>query len=126
MEGTYTVCFGGSVCGKAQIIRQGLYYRIFCRCTLSKNQVCRLRVQFQKDFRNLGILTPVEDGFGLCTKIPVKYIQEMPVRFLAVPVNPLQDDRFTPIVPEEPFSYIEKLKESYLVKKDGKMGIWIP
>ena len=28
-----------------------------------------------------------------------------------------------PIVPEEPFAYIERLKTSFLVKKYGQMGI---
>ena len=126
MEGTYAVYFGDSVCGKVQILRQGLYYRIFCRCMLGKDIVCRLRVQFQNTDRNLGVLTPVADGFGLCTKVPAKHFPDIPVRFLLIPVHTITNGTFTPIIPEEPFSYIEKLKEAYLIKKDGQTGSWIP
>lgn len=126
MEGTYAVYFGESKCGKVQILRQGLYYNIFCRCTLGKDLVCRLRVQFQNTDRNLGVLIPAEDGFGLRTRVPVKYFQDKPIRFLLVPVHTVKNGTFAPICPEEPFSYIEKLKESYLARKDGNLGIWLP
>ena len=73
---------------------------------------------------NLGVLVPVGDGFGLDRKFPVKRLGEGEMTFS---LGQKQEDRpegtFVPIYPEEPFSYIERLKDAYLVKKNGQIGV---
>lgn len=39
--------------------------------------------------------------------------------------RPALAGRFIPIKPEEPFAYIERLKDAYLVRQDGQVGIII-
>ena len=67
----------------------------------------------------------MEDGFGIKTQIPVKRFSLDVVRFIVVPVHGMGKGIYAPIKPEEPFGYIERLKDAYLIKKDNVYGIWI-
>lgn len=123
MEGVYDVSFGNQSVGKVIVQRQGLYYRFSCRCRLTGGVVCRLRVICGDRQENLGILVPVDGGFGLDTKLPVKRLGEKALAFLLVPKLERSVGTFVPVYPEEPFAYISRLKEAYLARKDGQMGI---
>ena len=125
MEGSYEVCFGKDTVGKVQVLRQGLYYRFICRCRLTGDVICRLVARCGEKQENLGIVVPMEDGFGLDKKIPVKQIGEGNMDFLLVPKHDQLMGKFVPICPEEPFAYITRLKESFLVRKDGQVGLVI-
>ncbi len=123
MEETYGVYFGAAQMGKVQVQRQGLYYHFICRCQLSGDVVCRLHVACGDKRESLGVVVPMEGGFGLDTKIPVKRLGEGKMEFLLVPKHELGDGTFAPVYPEEPFAYIERLKDAYLARKDGKVGV---
>lgn len=120
----YCVYAGKQAVGKVQVLRQGLYYRIICRCNITGSAVNRLWVSCGGKQENLGVLVPVGDGFGLDRKFPVKRLGEGEMTFS---LGQKQEDRpegtFVPIYPEEPFSYIERLKDAYLVKKNGQIGV---
>ena len=68
---------------------------------------------------------PVNDGFGLNTKLPAKRFGNGNVEFLLVPKYEKENGIFVPIYPEEPFAYISRLKEAYLVRKAGQTGLLI-
>lgn len=123
LEGYYAVNFGNDQVGKVSVQRQGLYYRFQCRCRLAGGTICRLRVRCGDKQENLGILVPVDDGFGLDTKLPVKRLGEGSLEFLLAPKHEVTSGTFVPIYPEEPFAYISRLKEAYLARKDGQTGI---
>lgn len=125
MEGNYEVTFGGKAVGKVQVLRQGLYYRFLCRCHLSGDVICRLWVYCGDKSENLGVVVPMGDGFGLDKKIPVKRLGEGSMEFSLGPKHE-QRGTFVPIYPEEPFAYIERLKDSFLVQKNAQVGIMIP
>ncbi len=125
MEGTYGVYFGKDPVGKVQVRRQGLYYYFACRCRISGDVVCRLQIRCGDTRENLGIPVPVEDGFGLNTKLPVKRLGQGKPEFFLVPRHEKTEGTFAPIYPDEPFAYIGRLKEAFLVKKDGQLGICI-
>lgn len=125
MEGDHSVYFAGRPCGKVQVLRQGLYYRFFCRCKLSGDILCRLRLCCGDTTEDLGILVPVEDGFGLERSVPVKRIGEGVPKFRLVTDRETEEGRFVPIRPEEPFAYLSRLKTSYLVRRDGDVGILV-
>lgn len=126
LEGNYAVYFGENQCGKVQVVRQGLYYRFVCRCRITGNVVCRLVAKMELGTENLGIVVPTEDGFGLRTSIPVKRFLSPVTGFVLLPKREALGGTYVPIVPEEPFTYLEKLKEAYLVKKNGTVGAIIP
>ena len=65
MEGIYPVGFGQARVGKVEVRKQGLYYRFFCRCQISGDVVCRLVVSCGGKQENLGVVVPLEEGFGL-------------------------------------------------------------
>lgn len=125
MEGNYIVYFGNSQCGKVQVLRQGLYWRFVCRCRLSSDILCRLLVDCGGVREDLGILVPMDGGFGLDKKIPAKRLGEGIPSFRITAKSEQSQGKFVPICPEEPFSYIARLKESYLVYRNDQAGILV-
>lgn len=125
MEGNYGVYFSDKLCGKVQVLRQGLYYLFVCRCQITGDVVCQLKAVFPDTEQHLGILVPMDDGFGLRTKIPVKHFSGNPVKFAVSVKHDHSNEFFAPIYPEEPFLYIEKLKNAYLTRKYGQIGVII-
>ncbi len=125
MEEQYGVTFGSQMAGKVQVQRQGLYYRFICRCQLTGDVVCRLQVTCGSRRESLGIVVPMGDGFGLDTKLPVKRIGEGQMTFSLVPKHEVAAGTFYPIYPEEPFGYIARLKDAYLSRKEGQIGVVI-
>ena len=106
---TYQVMLGNKAVGHARIGREGLYYRIRCRCSLSGETVCRLLVRCGTREENLGILVPKDGEFTLDTRIPVKRIGEGTIAFFVMPRNRTPEIRFIPLIPEEPFRYLTRL-----------------
>lgn len=125
MVGNYGVFFGNQQVGKVQVQRQGLYYRFICRCRLSGEGMYRLFISCGGDQVSLGIVVPMGDGFGLETRLPVKRFREGEPEFSLIPKQEAAVGQFAPIIPEEPFAYIERLKSSFLVRKYGQMGIML-
>lgn len=123
----YGVFFGEKQVGKAQVIKQGLYYHVICRCDLSGEVMHRLEVCCGEKRVNLGILIPMERGFGLDTRFPVSRVGEGALTFRLLPRHDCLDGRlFVPITPEEPFRYLARLKEAFLEIKEGKKGASLP
>lgn len=119
----YPVIFGSEAVGKVQLRKEGLYYRVFCRCRMPSEGIFRL----EANGVSLGILVPVDGGFGLETRIPVKRLGDgEPVFRLAAKHDPAAAGKLVPICPEEPFTYLEKLKNSFLVIQNGKKYASIP
>ena len=107
--------------GKVEVTREGLYYRFRCRCKLEEDTVCRVTAGRE----SLGILVPCGDGFELRTKLPAKRFGDTAPEFRLVPNKPVLEGKFIPIKPEEPFAYLERLKEAYLEYRGNEMGIYI-
>lgn len=134
MEGYYSVSFANKNVGKVQVQRQGLYYRFICRCSISGDVVCRLKVVCGGREESLGVVIPMEGGFGLDTRLPVKRIGEGNMEFYLAPKGlPLAEraeptepaGQFVPIYPDEPFAYIARLKQAFFVRQNGQAGILI-
>ena len=123
MEGIYPLSFGGRPVGSVQLVREGLYYRFICHCRLVGEVVCRVLVTWG-DFRdNLGILVPAGDEFVLDTRVPVKRFGKGKPEFTVTPSRAPTGEKFIPISPEEPFAYLERLKDAYLETREGRIGI---
>ena len=74
----------------------------------------------------MGVVVPVGEGFGLETRLPVKRLGEGEMAFFLLPKHDRPRERFVPIYPEEPFSYLSRLKEAYLEKREGQLGAVFP
>ena len=125
MDQNYTVTVCGKQAGKVVVQRQGLYYHIHCRCCLAGDIMYRLVVNCGSIRESLGILVPEGGSFVLDTRLPVKRIGEGKLAFALIPKHEISSGSFVPIRPEEPFSYIARLKESFLILRDGQPGILI-
>jgi len=123
LEGYYQVLFGDKPVGKVQVTKEGLYYRFYCRCRMAGEVVSRLTVCWPDKRENLGVLVPVDDGFGLNTKVAAKKCGEGRPEFLIVPHKSELQGKFIPISPEEPFAYIQRLKDAFFERRYGQPGI---
>ena len=56
-------------------------------------------------------------------KLPAKRFGEAVPEFRLVPNKPVLEGKFVPIKPEEPFAYIERLKDAYLTQREEQLGI---
>ncbi len=124
MDGFFEVYQGNRIAGKVQLIPQGLYVRVICRCRIEGGQVYRLFAVSGDHRENLGVPVPEGDGFLLDKRIPAKRLAEG-VRFLLSAGAGELNGKFVPICPEEPFLYIDRLKTAFLESEQGKIGIRI-
>lgn len=126
MEGLYDILRGGEKIGKAEVRREGLYYRFKCACDLTGEVMYRLTVSCGEKTENLGIPVPEGDCFCLNTRLPVsRFPKEEPV-FRAVPRHEKQQTgKWVPISPETPFDYIARLQDAVMERRDGEVGILI-
>lgn len=121
LEGSYDIYLGDRSVGKAEVVREGLYYRFRCRCQRDGDSVCRV---YMGEI-NLGVLIPDEEGYCLDAKIPVSRFKEAIPSFTLQPNKAVLQGRFVSIKPEEPFGYIARLKEAHLSWHNGQIGIVI-
>ena len=124
LNGEYAVYLWDRPAGKVNLEREGLYCRISCRCDLPEDVICRLKAVGAGTEENLGILVPEDGSFVLRTRIPAKRL-EGDFTFHAVPNRELLPGKFIALCPEEPFRYLERLKDAYLIRKNGQAGIVI-
>lgn len=122
MEGTYPLLFGNERAGQVQISREGLYCCFSCRCRLPEKGIYRVQMLLSGRRENLGILVPEGDAFVLKTRLPAKRLGEEMPEFLLTSNCPVTEGKFVPIKPEEPFAYLERLKEAYLARQNGQIG----
>ena len=123
MQQEYMVLSGGETIGKVFVQRQGLYYRIRCRCSITGTVKYKLIANCGENTVDLGLCIPHSDGFGMDTSIPMKRLGEGELTFRLTPKHNMLEGEFIPVLPEEPFSYIQKLQQAHLAEQDGLIGI---
>lgn len=124
MIGTYDVIRNGTVVGSCRILQQGLYYCFDCRCHMTENGILRLWLQDGECALDLGVLIPEGEYFILRKKLPVKTVVTKAPRF-HLRENAPKCDKFIPVYPEEPFTYLARIKDSYYAQRDGRSGIML-
>ena len=125
MEEYYEVSDGNAVVGKVQLIHEGLYYRIICRCQLSGDLVRRLYAVTESRRENIGVLVPEGDGFVLERRIPTKKLSGSNLQFHLSSGGSKLEGKVVPVCPEEPFLYMDRLKNAFLESENGKVNIRI-
>lgn len=126
MVGTFEIKQGSSSIGSVTVERQGLYYRIRCRCSLTGEVMHHLVVSCGEKREDLGTLVPFDGAFGLDKRVPVKKLGDGEPKFQLLPKHSSPNGKFYPIYPEEPFSYLSRLKDAYLEVRNGQLGLIIP
>ena len=102
MEENYGVYFGNRPVGKVQVTRQGLYYHFLCRCELTGDVMCRLWVTCADKRESLGLVVPVDGGFGLNTSLPVKRLGEGELTFSLRPSMTSPPENLSPFPRRNP------------------------
>lgn len=125
MVGNYEIKQGDRLQGKVKVEKEGLYYRISCRCQLSGEVMHKLVVRCGGRETSLGVCVPMEGSFGVDRKISCKSIGRGTPEFLLLPKHEAVAGKFVPIYPEEPFSYMARLKDAFLARQAGQVGIVI-
>ena len=125
MVGTYEIMKGSSSVGQVVVERQGLYYRFFCRCELVDKEIYRLMVSCNGNREKLGTLVPMDGFWGLEKRIPAKRLREGKPEFFLMSKDCISKGKFVPVYPEEPFSYLSRLKDAYLERREGQLGLVI-
>ena len=123
MIGTFEIKHGSSSIGKVTVERQGLYYRITCRCSLTGDVMHHLVVTSGEKREDLGTLVPFDGAFGLEKRIPMKKLGEGEPEFHLLPKHSSPNGKFFPVYPEEPFSYMARLKNAYLEARNDQVGL---
>lgn len=121
----YDVFLGTQPIGTAEVTKEGLFYRIVCRCRLSGEVVYKVHVICADKTEDLGILVPQSGAFVLTARLPIKRLGDGQLRFKAVPRHVQLQGDFVPISADEPFSYLSKLENAYMQIRDGQVGVVI-
>lgn len=125
MSQCYDVWLGKDPVGKVYVDSQGLYFRFRCRCRIVGNVICRLVASRGGEEVHLGIPVPSGGEFALDTRLPAKRFPPGEFRFCLRPKHSELQGKFVPLSPQEPFAYITRLKNAYLEKRDGQVGLVI-
>lgn len=125
MDGNYDIFRGGEKIGKAQIKREGLYYRFRCCCAITGEVIYRLTATCGEKTENLGILIPDGDAFRLEKKLPVSRFPKGEILIRAVPGNSDRIGLFAPVKPDEPFDYIAQLESARMERCGDEIGVVI-
>ena len=117
----YEITYNGTVVGCAQMAVEGLYYRI--QCELQTLQEKMYRIYLLCDNTSLDLGTCIKDGcrYRVNTKIPCSKISGRPRFQLFCPES--DADHFMEIMEGVPFLHIEKLPDSKLSVREGRIGI---
>ena len=133
MNMTYDVMFCGKTVGNVHLVKQGLYYHLQCSCSMISREIYRLQVQCGQERIRCGILIPENNRFVLETKIPAKKLYGDDLEFWLENISSCGnvtshlkgEFKYIPIYPDEPFTYLTKLKHAYFEKRNAQGGILI-
>lgn len=126
MEENYELFCEGKAVGTVQVLRQGLYFRFCCRCDHIGDEMLRLTAICADKRADLGVLVPVENGFGLVTKLPIKRLGDGKLQFEVTLRHKEVTGIFLPIDPEKPFPRLSELNNARFSHRDGQAGLILP
>ena len=119
----YDILLGRQSIGCAQVQREGLYYNFFCNCRFSGDVMMKVEVSCGGKTVVLGTPSPQGREYVLRKKLPAKYFGVGGFEFRAVQKQAHIDGLFVPIRPDEPFSYLNRLRNAHLERKNGVLGV---
>ncbi len=124
MEQSYDVKFREEIVGEAEMLRQGLYTAIRCRCNLPDDGMYKLHLLTDACSISLGILYPCDGMFGLDTRLPSSKLGQGSIRFSLLP----KDDQpvTVPVRADMPFAYLARLEQCRFLMIEGKACLVLP
>ena len=104
------------VVGRAEVAKEGLYYRFSCSCTPPDSGIHRISVGDGSNIRDLGICVPTGTAFTLVSRVPIKYLPGDKLTFTLVPKD--RKELPVPVATGEPFEYLDQLDAAHLEVTD--------
>lgn len=114
MEGIFDVTRDGQAVGTVQVKKEGLYYRISCRCRVADTEIHRLYAGREK----IGVLIPERGELTLETRVAAKRLRKDCVFSLDESMGV-----FVPIHLGETFDCLDKLRSGRLGFREGVPGL---
>ena len=119
----FPVYYGEKECGSAVLEKQGLYYRISCKCKIPVCTPCR--IELSADGKKIDLGTCIKDGntYILNTKIPVKHLLGKDLSF-TMDSGALKDHTsYYPVSEDAPIPHLNRLEKARLVHMGEGVGI---
>ncbi len=109
--------------GQAEVVRQGLYYEINCRCRLPENRIFRVALCIGDGWENLGVLVPEGDAFCLKKRLAAKKYGSIEAEFRVYGTGENPMETFVPLDPNMPVDCLPRLKEARFARRGDVPGL---
>lgn len=121
----YDVYQGKERVGQAAASRQGLFYRLECRCHLSPGARYHILAIGPEGEEDLGLLIPDGREFCCVKTVAVKKLGEGTLRFRLEGVAAKKEALFIPLNPDRPVTCLQELRRALLCHRNGQTGLLI-
>ena len=122
MDMSYRIYRDKRVVGNAELIPDGLYYQVHCRCKGEAGAVVRIVAWCDAGRENIGICLPNGDWMEIRTRIARKKLQNIKFFEAATSAN---DGHWFPLAVGEPISCLNAVIRARLEERDGRSGLVI-
>jgi len=121
----YSVKYQNTIVGQAELIKQGMYYRISCQCRLPKDGWYRLYLDNGVRDYDIGLFVPAAGEYRLVSSVPMRRFCGTDFQFTVKSMQPEEIGRFFSVEVHEPFAELMRLEHACYKMKNGQVGIWI-
>ena len=119
MKNKCEIFFGEQCVGCANLTKEGLYYRICCKCNIKEKSICRVVMVCANGIQSLGVLLPNASGFALTARIPVKKVDLDTLHFRVEAQDSGEDGVHVPISADMALQWLPQLEEARLCDRKG-------
>ena len=119
----YEIYADSKVVGQAEVMKEGLYYRFSCKCTLPYEGIYRIMVTDGNNTKDLGICVPAGEWFCLVSRVPIKYLPGEKLEFALVPRE--RHVSVIPVAENETFPALDMLESAHFQERNGNAEIVI-
>lgn len=117
----YSILFDNIPVGRAEVKKEGLYYKFVCTCTPPNKEVHKVKVFDGETEIDLGICVPIEQEFTVITRIPIKRLKGDRFSFRLVSGF----NKGIPVATGKQFEYLHKIEAARLQTTNGQPEIII-
>ena len=118
----YQIVWKGKPVGDAEVHKEGMFYRVVCKCSLPKDGTFRVIVTDGKNMCDLGICVPNGNGPVCMAHIPCRKLCGNNFSFSLRDANKTSG---LPIASNRPFVHLDKLNAARLQFTNGQSEIVI-
>lgn len=119
----FDLIYSNDICGAVSVTKEGLYYKIQCRCDLPTKGIYHMIIQSDENKIDLGICVPKDGRFGIDTRIPTRNINTDSVRFVLIEKESDSEKSKFLLESSMPFPYLEQLETAYLCSDKKTIAI---